>query len=579
MKHFKKSSVVVAFADSVLPSDAEKPCVAEYLLTHRIRATGDDVGHSKQVLAAREEFGRTGRSKAYKAEKLRLPAVYWNAKSFEPGKKGEKGCVKEMSGLMYFDADGHTKEEVLRSGLGPYVYAMWESVSGNGVGGLVLCEGISVEDVPATYAAMQEVSGGLLDASAFQAERANFLSVDRDLYLNRACWDFPIISEEKNTVTDGASRDTGFVPTIIVSIKKGVVTGRTSPNKGLKRATARASRKGSVKSSFKMISKVSNAHATHAADPLGPDFLFSTFIVSDIGSERSDVCCDSVPLSHTLTRSSSDGPFFQCGFRFFEEGFDAITLYLPKKIKVGSRVRTLISFAVNFYAIYPGLFCRRHVTALVNRIGSRLEAMLEERDVDRLYESLVSHVERHGGFAPSVVRKKIIFKPDSNMTTNEKQKASAKAIGDAAYAKNDASMREYAATYAGSAKLTQKVIAEGTGIGERTVKRHWKNGLCDIVRKKNEELNLIKTKRSRTGSLNESEPENNRKAQLGIESSPRESRNSAPYVAFGSALAKSNRETQLSDTDAPEAAVQAENRESTNMVFSVQMKPNEIREV
>ena len=152
-------------------------------LSYLIGLISKDTINSRRVASARSEYAVSGNSDEYKSLKRGLRMISWNVSKFKGGVRGKRN-VSKMSGLMYFDVDGgKTKADVLASPIAAHVVAMWSSVSGNGVGGLIWAPGVSESNFENYWNAMLERSGGIIDKKCKDVARCNFLSFDPEPWL------------------------------------------------------------------------------------------------------------------------------------------------------------------------------------------------------------------------------------------------------------------------------------------------------------------------------------------------------------------------------------------------------------
>lgn len=135
------------------------------------------------IQSARNIFKQYGKSSEYKKFRTNnIPVIMWGCSSFN--KKRSKDSVNSINGFIYADFDNCTKEEVLNENGSKYIYALWNSISETGCGGLIKIEGLTKENYSTTYNQLQFLFSNKLDPAAKDICRCNFLSKDENLYLN-----------------------------------------------------------------------------------------------------------------------------------------------------------------------------------------------------------------------------------------------------------------------------------------------------------------------------------------------------------------------------------------------------------
>ena len=151
---------------------------------------------SEEVEKVRAIYQTSGKSEEYNQAKRDLSLVSWGGQF--SGKKTSD--LVEASGYLYFDDDTLTlpKEEIFAF---PEVYAIWNSVSGNGFGGLVKYEG-DYKKAYATLCALFSARGVELDRACSNINRLNFLSSDKDILI-KSDGEIKVVkatSQKKNSV-------------------------------------------------------------------------------------------------------------------------------------------------------------------------------------------------------------------------------------------------------------------------------------------------------------------------------------------------------------------------------------------
>lgn len=126
----------------------------------------------------------------YSKKKLSLPSVTWGAR-FNPIRHSSN--VVQESGFIYFDIDNYTDKKFISEI--PETYAVWTSISGKGLGGLIRsnCDKNSYSE---TYKEFGRKYNLPLDHTS-DITRLNIISYDTDIFVNKQAKVFEKIEREK----------------------------------------------------------------------------------------------------------------------------------------------------------------------------------------------------------------------------------------------------------------------------------------------------------------------------------------------------------------------------------------------
>lgn len=192
---------------------------------------------------------------------------------------------------------------------------------------------------------------------------------------------------------------------------------------------------------------------------------------------------------------------------------------MPKFVSKGSRTTYLSLFFRNYFIARPESFSLRTMIKMVSKMWNRFDGDIAYSDLKSIHAELTDEAASLGGLRPYSSKTKLPF--DGKSTVRERQSLGGRHSGRAKRDASEQSILDFIRSYSGSAKLTSSVIGAGIGVNPSTVRRHMTGRVGSELREKNEELNLIKTKRKRTGSFKEPEAKSDAKHQLEYESSPR----------------------------------------------------------
>ena len=138
-------------------------------------------------------------SKFYKIAKDNRPVVSWNSTLCNGRKITD---FEALTGLLYFDKDKLNQDEIkaYKSMLMalPYVFAVWVSFGGKGLGCLINIEGISKENFLSVWQQINDTIGIGFDDKVKSIANMNVISYDPEIEVNYSATPFPFINNEEN---------------------------------------------------------------------------------------------------------------------------------------------------------------------------------------------------------------------------------------------------------------------------------------------------------------------------------------------------------------------------------------------
>jgi hypothetical protein len=503
MKHSESRTLIGRITVTAFAKLSDNDGV-QWTLSDLLKYMSSVTDNSRRVEEARTEYATNGKSDKYVSLKNGLRLVTWNVEKFRKGGRTKRNITK-MSGLMYFDADGgKTKDDVLSSPLAPYVLAMWSSVSGNGVGGVIWAPGVSMSRFQAYWQSMFDTSGGILDESCKDAGRSNFFSFDKEL------WVAPGVVLGFEPSTPGAAA------VDVTEYKNDRVYADAYTSTHYKNRSNPAS----ISNRVVRLTPGVPYETPVRTEPQDRSLFFSYFISSDFPEhtrpERSRdvteykndrVYADAYTSTHYKNRSYEN----IC--------LERVSTWLPKEVKKGRRTKVLAMFFRNYFIARPESFSLRTMLNITNKLWERFDGDLPFSDLKSIYDRLLDEALMLGGLRPYSVPAKMMTDP--SLSSSERKSLGGKYSGGVKRGAAEKKILEFIAEYAGTAKLTSSVIGAGIGVNPVNVRTHMTDEVKNMMKRKNEELNLIKTKRKRTGSFKEPEAKSDAKHQPEYESSPR----------------------------------------------------------
>ena len=114
----------------------------------------------------------------YDKEKLKLPSVTWGA-TFNPIR--HQNNILQESGFIYFDIDNYSDKKYVSEI--PETYAVWYSLSGNGLGGIIKSN-CDRSNYSSTYKEFGKKYNLPLDKTS-DVTRLNIISYDTDIFVNK----------------------------------------------------------------------------------------------------------------------------------------------------------------------------------------------------------------------------------------------------------------------------------------------------------------------------------------------------------------------------------------------------------
>jgi hypothetical protein len=154
-----------------------------------------------------------------------------------------------------------------------------------------------------------------------------------------------------------------------------------------------------------------------------------------------------------------------------DEGAPYFDVYLPD-IRVGHRKKSMYYALAQFCIGNPhsGL---QGITHTANYLNTRLEKQLTEHELKGIINSIWKRKNKQGFITTK--KKKIVYNEDVNLTAKDKRTLSCKLIGKERTKKTmdriEQALKELSKS---GKKITQKAVAEKTGLSIITVKRNWK---------------------------------------------------------------------------------------------------------
>lgn len=485
---------------------------------------------------------------AYDSYKKTMPCVCWAVSEFNGSASVEN--IIRFSGYVYFDIDkmeyAEAKSLVLKSGLRPYVVRMWKSVGGSGLGGLVWAPWVkSAEDYRLAYAKADELAGGILDPSCKNADRKNVLSWSKEVFNLIDAEELPR-PEAKPALCAVQAVKRGHATRIATreESKKGVVKYVPVEKRGIDLTEdgvagapySRIERNANGLSecfgtfllengmepmwddprnpyvnaygdqwrargyspcssySFSILNRLRAPYAT--AGPARPSDLASLSV--SVGSEFSALRYEDTSYTKKYKLFSQSAgfaepitePYWVC-----PEGVPCVRLYLPARIRKGHRRRILFPFLINYYWKYPERLDLAHTFELVALMAARIEGELEEKKIRDMHKSIQDMADSPDGIAPSVTTMYVLFLNKTRIPAKTRRKIINEATGSRRSADTAGRIRSFVLGYSGASHLTAAVIANGLGIGVRTVNKQYADPeFKKLVKAKNEELGLHRAK-------------------------------------------------------------------------------------
>ena len=166
--------------------------------------------------------------------------------------------------------------------------------------------------------------------------------------------------------------------------------------------------------------------------------------------------------------------------------------FIPKKIKIGKRNSTLF-FLLSQYQLLNPFVGSNFLKSIGDTINNKIYPKLDKKEVNTIVNSVVKKhtentLEMHFNSA-----RKILFNPKYKLTRNEKMAVVNKEMGILRVKKSQTKIYDAIEDwdFAKHKKITQKKVAEVSGLSVPTVKRHW-CGFKEFVTELNEVYKLEK---------------------------------------------------------------------------------------
>lgn len=156
-----------------------------------------------------------------------------------------------------------------------------------------------------------------------------------------------------------------------------------------------------------------------------------------------------------------------------EEGKGCRYCFLPKSVGTGNRHRWLAGYIISLLYINPKI-TMDELIKVVMRANNR--HMLPPKRIDEVRGLITFYFELHlkGELNYNTSLKKIWINPESNLSTTEKRRIIGREVGKLRRGRTLESLIEaYLQLQDDFDRVTQKMLAEKSGLSERTVKTYW----------------------------------------------------------------------------------------------------------
>jgi hypothetical protein len=325
-----------------------------------------------------------------------------------------KDCLIELSGFIYLDIDSEIEKKSLAEI--PFVNAFWKSFSGEGYGLLVKVDDLNLYNYLSVWKYLDEYFKKKhipIDPQAKDISRQNVISYDPDLYRNTSC--VPINADElvsNDTMSTFEYSERNFTRRNI-QFEDSTITGDSST-----------------------LINISNNSA---------DLIYKTELDNYQGKD----------------------------FIVIEEGKPYRDCYVPKSVKDGNRHRWLAGRTISLLFNNPNISYDFLLNNILYINKSQMAPPKNKKEVINLVQYLYKeHLNGSLNYNPRM--KKIWINPDVPFTTTEKKKIIGKEVGKMRRKKTTKLLQNcYDNIRNVDTKVTQKMLAENSGISIRTVKDYW----------------------------------------------------------------------------------------------------------
>ena len=183
-----------------------------------------------------------------------------------------------------------------------------------------------------------------------------------------------------------------------------------------------------------------------------------------------DTFSDSITLSDFNLQVSNiefEGDLF---IDFGRKGLEYTRVFVPKDVQEGSRNTVLSTTLSTLKGLNPNI-SRDDLKNFAYYVNNK--SFVESLGRDEI-EVIIDKVHRKSGEHCPTSRRRIVFNPDYDLTPLQRRSIAASHLNKCRSDENSQKIKSFIQSYTGDKKLTQKFIAESTGLSIATVKRRSK---------------------------------------------------------------------------------------------------------
>lgn len=365
-------------------------------------------GYTRQTVLPARNAGRG--TKLYNKLKASTPTWTPNASFAEIRKKRN---IKNLTGYIYLDIDDPAHLNAIKSI--PFVYAAWESFSGDGYGILVKVNNLGLYNFHSVWAYLKEDFADRninVDPQTKDITRQNVISYDPNLYHNPKC--------NPLNANDIVSNNTMIPFEYNWDMSEYHFKDPVSTNTG-------------------------TTYSNFRNNYFDADLVYKTILNDYQGMD----------------------------YVVINQGKAYRDCYVPKSVEDGKRHRWIAGRTISLLFNNPDITYENLLNNTLFANKQQMSPPKQRKEVEDLVKYLYEkHQARNLNYNPRM--KKIWFDPDADLTTTEKRSIVGKESAKLKRAKTLGKLQEcYILLSKSNKRVTQKMVAELSGKSIRTIKNYW----------------------------------------------------------------------------------------------------------
>jgi len=373
-------------------------------------------GYTKQQVELARSYGKGTLS--YQLVKGKIETFTPNGEFFY---RRATRNLQHFSGFIYLDTDGFTNKTLFKQS--DFIYACWESLSGEGLGALARVDNldyINFKTVWQYLANYFQNKGITIDPQTKDIARQNIISYDPNIYINKGC-----VVLDANQIYESYSATT--------------------------------------------ISNQTVSYTSSTTNPPTTNYCSSySTINTDLFNDN-----DVVELFRKIKYNTTLDSYENKDYVVIETGKNCRNAFIPKVIKDGERHLWLSSFTITLLFNNPSISYQQLSNLVLNVNRNNCNPSLDTKEVINLtkwyYDKFVNN-----SLTIRTKLKKIWINPEAELTLKQKRTIISKETGNLRRKKTLLAIQcAYDALKKDNKDVTQKMVYNALKKSLRTIKYYW----------------------------------------------------------------------------------------------------------